>query len=675
MIFSELCFKAYLDNFDHIHVILNKTYYNGVSLQFYLRDVLNGEVTPLQITDRHQEVDAVVYDLKLDQELEVGHEYQVTDAYGMATPLVHRNIVYEASFDEKYADEDFQFGAIYTKEATTFRIWAPTALEAKVDLDNVVYNMHRVGRGSFEITVSGDLSGKAYTYLIKHSFQWVESTDPYSYSLTANGNQSVVIDLDRCCVEDDTSHLPPLNRMTDAIIYELSVRDISWQDDVNKGKFAGLKQHLNYLKELGVTHLQLMPTFDFATVDENHPSLYYNWGYDVSHHFSPEGIYASNIQDGYCRIIEMKEMIRDLHQAGFRVVLDVVYNHMYNQPTSHLDKIVPRYYFRRDSNGSYCGNDIASERTMGRFYILESCKYWMREYHIDGFRFDLMGILDIETCLEISEACLAINPNAIFYGEGWKMPTRLPQDQMATIENHEKLPMYAFFNDRYREVMKAYCAGNTYQTCNAANVILGCDYLGNPRTSINYVECHDNETYYDKLTMDLKEDKETLIRRMKLANGMVLLSQGIPFIHCGQEFCRTKNQEHNTYNLPDYINQVDWYRRKLYRDVVSFTRDMIYIRKKYACFRMEHREEVERYAHVDEVDYRMLVVTYTLGNDEFSELKVYVNPSPIGYTISLDDGKYVIISDMSGYTNEPLYTSEVVISPISIFVLGKKKIQ
>lgn len=675
MIFSELCFKAYLDNFDHILVILNKTYYNGVSLQFYLRDVLSGDMTPLQIIKQHQETDAVVYDLQLDQELEVGYEYQVTDAYGMATPLVHRNIVYEASFDEKFADDDLQFGAIYHKEATTFRIWAPTALEAKVDLDNVVYNMHRVGNGSFEITVDGDLSGKAYTYLIKHSFQWVESADPYSYSLTANGNQSVVIDLNRCQVEDSTDHLPNLNKYTDAIIYELSVRDMTWQNKTNQGKYVGMKEHLQYLKDLGVTHLQLMPVFDFATVDENHPALYYNWGYDVSHHFSPEGVYATDVLDGYCRIIELKEMIRDLHQAGFRVILDVVYNHIYNQPTSNLDKIVPNYYFRRDSNGSFCGNDIESTRTMTRHYIVESCKYWMKEYHVDGFRFDLMGILDIDTCLAISEACLKINPNAMFYGEGWTMPTRLAKEAMATIENHRQLPMYAFFNDHYREVMKAYCLGNTYQTSNAAKVVLGCDYLGDPQTSINYVECHDNETYYDKLTMDLKENKETLIRRMKLANGAILLSQGIPFIHCGQEFCRTKNQEHNTYNLPDYINQVDWYRRKLYRDVVEFTKDMIYIRKKYPCFRMAHHEEVERCVTVQEMDYRMVVVEYAMDYDELCAIRVYINPSPVGYTIPLEDGKYVIISDMSGLVNEPLYTSEVVISPISIFVLGKKKIQ
>lgn len=700
---------AYLDDYQLISVYLSKYYYEGKSSTFRLRDHRLGTLEELPIikTYESREADHVVYKLQLPFPINIGGEYDVVDAYGLSCPLVYGRIVWLDTFDQQFSSKEAKLGAIYYPDKTIFRVWAPTATKCKVEYvqndQSKTCRMQRLEKGIFEAEVQGDLEGASYTYLVRNSEDWQQAIDPYAIGSTVNATRSVVINPKKIRMDLKKDLLPPLKQYTDAVIYELSVRDFTMMDDcgfVNRGKFLGLteenthlpdggKTGLDYLKDLGITHIQLMPIADFGTVDEDHPKIYYNWGYDPVQYNVPEGSYATNPRDAYCRIRELKQMVAKLHAYGFRVVMDVVYNHMFDRYKTSFEKIVPNYYFRHGkngeaSNGSFCGNDLASEKTMVRKFIVESCLHWVSEYGIDGFRFDLMGIIDIETINQVVEACLKVDENLIFYGEGWNMPTILPDEMKAMISNHQQLPRVGFFNDRFRNIMrgpngsehlfeKGYLGGNTYLTHDAASVVLGCDYLSDPWRSINYIECHDNETFWDKLkASNYSDSKENLSTRMQLSNAMVILSQGIPFLHSGQEFCRTKFGEHNTYNRPDSVNQINWYRKQQNLKQVDFVKDMLKIRKMFPCFRMGSAQEVQEHCRIEEVDYRMIVMTYQYPMDEYDEVKVFINPSDKAYPMYLGEGQYELISDMRGYVGMPLAYQEVIVLPISLMVVARK---
>lgn len=700
---------AYLDEYQLISAYLSKYYYEGKSSVFRLRDSKNGTLIDLPILKTYDSRQSgfTVYKLKVPVSLVIGEEYDVVDAYGLSCPLVYGRIVRLPEFDEQFSCLDAKLGAFYTKESTTFRVWAPTAMKCKVEfvLNNrsETYRMQRLDNGIFEVEIPGDLDGATYTYLIRNSEAWQQAIDPYAYGSLSNAKRSVVIDLDKIKINQNKDKLPPLEKYTDAILYEMSVRDFTWMKEAgfkHQGKFVSLMEEgthlpdggitgLDYLKDLGITHVQLMPVADFATVDEDHPEVYYNWGYDPIQYSVPEGSYATCPRDGYCRIIELKQMIAKFHENGIRVVMDVVYNHMHDRYKTAFEKIVPGYFFRQGpngemSNGSFCGNDIASNRPMVRKYLVESCLRWVKEYGVDGFRFDLMGILDVTTMNIIAKECRKIDPNFMIYGEGWNMPTMLDDQDKAMNDNHLKLEYVGFFNDRFRNIMRGpngienrfergYTGGNTYLTHDAALVMQGCDYLSDPWRSINYIECHDNETFWDKLkTSNNADARERLGTRVDLANAIVLLSAGVPFIHCGQEFCRTKYGEHNTYNRPDTINQINWYRKEQNIARVNFVKDMIKVRKQFPCFRLADAQQMKQYCHVEEIDFRMVVMTYHYPMDGYDEVKVFVNPSEKAYPMHLGDGRYELISDMRGLVNEPLAYQELIILPVSIVVVARK---
>lgn len=701
--------KAYLDDTHLISAYVSKYYYEGKVPVFRLRDLKLGTMTDLKIqkTYESRQGSYIVYKLKLDFAVKIGEEYDIVDAYGLSTPLIYGRIVDQKEFDEQFSCLDAKLGALYTKEKTTFRVWAPTATKCKVEIvaneRSETIRMQRQPNGIFEVEVPGDLDAATYTYLIRNSEDWQQAIDPYAISSTSNAKRSVIINPERVKMDHKKSMLPKLEKYTDAIIYEMSVRDFTWMAEggfKNRGKFLGLIEegtHLpngsstgfDYLKELGVTHIQLMPIADFATVDEDCPEIYYNWGYDPIQYNVPEGSYSTNPRDGYCRVLELKEMIAKLHENGIRVIMDVVYNHMHDVYKTAFEKIVPGYYFRHgpngeQSNGSYCGNDIDSTRPMVRKFIIESCLRWVKEYGVDGFRFDLMGIIDVDTMNLIVEKCLKEDPNLMFYGEGWNMPTILDDNKKSMIANHLKLHKVGFFNDRFRNIMrgpngaenmfqKGYVSGNTYLTHDAAVVMLGCDYLTDPWRSVNYVECHDNETFWDKLKVSNNMDiRESLYKRQDLTNAVVLLSLGVPFIHCGQEFCRTKFGEHNTYNRPDTINQVNWFRKEHHIKQVNFLKDMIKVRKMFPCFRLEKAEEVRKYCHVEEMDFRMICITYDYPMGEYDQVKLFVNPSDSNYTILLKEGEYDLISDMDGLQLTSLKDLKLKVPPISLMVVAKK---
>jgi len=407
----------------------------------------------------------------------------------------------------------------------------------------------------------------------------------------------------------------------------MSVRDFSMQKEAGfsqPGKFASLSESpsvhgqtfgLKYLQDLGITHVQLMPVYDFGSVDEKHPELVYNWGYDPVQYNVPEGSFSSDPHDPYSRIFELQDAIAAYHQADMSVIMDVVYNHVYEADAYAFEKIVPGYFYRLDeqglrTNGTFCGNDVASEKAMVRHYIQQSVQQWVRLYGFDGFRFDLMGILDITTMKQIAQELKAIHPNIYLYGEGWQMPTGLDSDLLAHQFNAEQLPEYGFFSDHFRDTIKQTIvqgsrldkehATSWLENVLTANVgLTGEPHFLAPHQAINYVECHDNATVFDYF--DIQNPNISLRQRLansRLALHIVLLAQGVPFLHSGQEFYRTKNLIDNTYNLPDDVNKLDWLRSLHYSEDIEFLKQLIAFRKVHPLLTLTTSSAIQKACQV-----------------------------------------------------------------------------
>ena len=419
-------FEAYVDQYETITVYLKKTFYNGESSTFRLKDE-NSASVELEILEKVEDGDYVKYLLK-SPSLTFGGEYRVADDHNLQTPLQFGYVVRTKEFDEEFYYAGDDLGTTYTKEATIFKVWAPIANRVKVDIkvkgDYQTYDLSREENGVWTATVKGDLELASYVYLVKVNGTWNEATDPYAIASTPNHKRTVIVDPEKIKIDSNREMAPKVQSYTDAIIYEMHVRDFSVHKNSgikNVGKFLGVVEEgtrtsrgtltgLDYLVDLGVTHIQLLPTYDFGSVDELNQFETYNWGYDPVQYNVPEGSYATDVLNPYSRIIEMKQMIAKLHEKGFRVTMDVVYNHMFDAGSSAFENIVPNYYFRLGengevSNGSWCGNDVDSLRPMCRKFIIDSTKMWIRDYGFDGFRFDLMGILDIDTMNQLTEEC------------------------------------------------------------------------------------------------------------------------------------------------------------------------------------------------------------------------------------------------------------------------------
>ncbi|MFR7897452.1 type I pullulanase, partial [Turicibacter sanguinis] len=597
-------FEAYVDQYETITVYLKKTFYNGESSTFRLKDE-NSASVELEILEKVEDGDYVKYLLK-SPSLTFGGEYRVADDHNLQTPLQFGYVVRTKEFDEEFYYAGDDLGTTYTKEATIFKVWAPIANRVKVDIkvkgDYQTYDLSREENGVWTATVKGDLELASYVYLVKVNGTWNEATDPYAIASTPNHKRTVIVDPEKIKIDSNREMAPKVQSYTDAIIYEMHVRDFSVHKNSgikNVGKFLGVVEEgtrtsrgtltgLDYLVDLGVTHIQLLPTYDFGSVDELNQFETYNWGYDPVQYNVPEGSYATDVLNPYSRIIEMKQMIAKLHEKGFRVTMDVVYNHMFDAGSSAFENIVPNYYFRLGengevSNGSWCGNDVDSLRPMCRKFIIDSTKMWIRDYGFDGFRFDLMGILDIDTMNQLTEECQAIDSSVMVYGEGWNMPTLMDDELKAMMFNNEKMPKIAHFNDQFGRGIKGspfetemsdigYGLGYTGEINRAMNVIAGsCTSIGTkpvfkePTMTLNYVECHDNMTLFDKIMLSNKcESLETRLKRQKMITALILVSQGIAFLHAGQEFNRTKDGDHNSYTSPDSVNKLDWDRKDEY---------------------------------------------------------------------------------------------------------------
>lgn len=545
-----------------------------------------------------------------------------------------------SEFNDKYY-YDGSLGLLYTKSYSKFKVWSPAATSVSLLLyKNGDIDIHEVPleikmkeqNGLWSVSVDEDLEGKFYTYKI-HVYDCInEAVDPYAKAVGINGLRGAIIDFKKTNPHNwkkDT--YKKCTHYTDAIIYEANIRDISIDSSsvtLNKGTFLGLTEDntffkenistgLSHIKELGITHLQLMPFFDFSyiSIDEKDPKKY-NWGYDPQNYNVPEGSYSSNPYDPVCRILELKTMIQTLHKNNIAVNMDVVYNHMFHTTKNNFEKIFPGYYFRVDSsgkfsNGSGCDNDTESRNIMMRKFILDSLIYWTSEYHIDGFRFDLMGIHDIDTMNIIYNKLKKINKYVMLYGEGWDLNTPLSPFLKSCQKNSSMISHIGFFNDSIRDFLK----GNIFSTTEKGFIngkdnlenqikfcITGCSIPTNnfesiytsPEQSINYVSCHDNHTLWDRLQISNAdtsiEDRKNMV---KLAGGIILTSQGVPFLHSGMEFCRTKQGISDSFKSPDNINSLNYNRKAEFLDIFNYYKGLIKLRHKHPAFKMHSVKHIK----------------------------------------------------------------------------------
>ena len=682
-----------------------------------------GVITPVSVTEDASHV----YTLELEQPLDLYSSYTLTydgQDYGVKLP----NIYSTEEFEADYTYEGDDLGATWTAEKTTFRVWAPTADAVRVNLyesgtegtEDLIEQLTMTPdvNGTWVAEKEGDLNGTYYTYEVDVIGETREACDPYARATGVNGKRAMVIDLDSTDPEGWENDVDPHydNEITDAVIYELHIRDLSVDESSgiqNKGKYlgvietgttnaAGVPTGLDHIKSLGVTHLHLLPSYDYGSVDESKLDIpQFNWGYDPVNYNVPEGSYSTDPYNGAVRVAEFKQMVQGLHENGISVVMDVVYNHVYSADSFCFNQIVPRYFSRVNENGSYssgsgCGNDTASERSMVSKYIVDSVKYWADEYHIDGFRFDLVGLIDTETMNTVIEEVHKTHPNVIFYGEGWTMSTTMTKEgyELTTQTNSTLVPEFAFFSDTLRDALKGNVFNNTekgYVSGVAAysSTINQCfvgapNWCKSPTQTINYSSCHDNNTLYDRITISTPNASvEDRIRMNNLAAAITMTSQGIPFIHAGEEMLRSKplpdgGYDHNSYNNTDAVNSLKWddLNQAEYQTVFSYYQGLIAFRAAHPALRMTSAEEVsQQITKLEGLEFGITGFHIAPGsNGEENEFVVIFNPKTSAITVDLPRGEWEIY--ISGQTagTEVLGTAKggVEVEPISAMVLVRQ---
>ncbi len=647
--------------------------------------------------------------LETVEPLELQKEYKLESKNGDTTLVGLGGVVRTPEFDEAYAF-DGELGAIYASDKTDFVLWAPTAKKVELLLyedqtetsavkETLV--MDKGEKGTYSTAVLGNQHGTAYSYRLTFSDGSVnESTDPYATSAIVNGNHSVVIDPSQVSISS-FDRMAPFTNPVDAVIYEAHIRDLSIASDsgiTNKGKFLGVIESgtknnqgqptgLDYIKSLGVSHVQFLPMYDYQTIDESQPETpQYNWGYDPKNYNVPEGSYSTDATDPTKRVVEMKQMVKGLHDNGLRVIMDVVYNHVYEANSHAFNQTVPGYYFRYEENGSYAngtgvGNDVASERKMAQKYIVDSIKYWAQNYQLDGFRFDLMGILDVETINLVRNELNQIDPSIIVLGEGWNMGTPLDESKKAIQKNANVMPGIAHFNDSIRDSVKGsvfegtepgMINGQAEMEELVAQNMLGANGLEgyiSPNQVIQYVEAHDNLTLYDKLSLTNPLDtKEQRIKRHSLGTGIILTSQGVPFIHAGQEFLRTKGGDENSYKSPDSVNQFNWNQPAEYQHSVDFFKGLLSFRKDEELLRLADYKSIEEKAKI--LKSKEGVIIYSLVDGD-KELLVAINSNEVAKPLDkkeIQSFKPVISNNLP---NEQTKEGEML--PLSLTIYEKKR--
>lgn len=700
---------------------LDKTDYKKIDVKFNMDPSKAQEPidvqTSLSVVDTDGnavEIDAIATDeanavITLKNEVDIEAACMSNKGYF----VVFNGIEYSITLPEYWSSESFEknytytgndLGATYTASATTFKLWAPSAESVNVKLyaeglqgDNTFIKdvaMEKGANGTWSVTVNEDLKNVYYTYEVAFANGTVnEACDPYAKAVGVNGDRAMVVDLDSTDPEgweNDKNPQSGISSYADCSIWEAHVRDFSYDkesgvSDANRGKYLAFTEQgtknstgestcLDYLKQLGISHIQLNPVYDYATVDETQLDRdQFNWGYDPKNYNVPEGSYSSDPYNGEVRIKEFKQMVQSLHNAGIGVVMDVVYNHTYNTDYC-FNKIVPSYFYR-GTNGSGCGNDVASERSMVSKFIVDSVLYWHDEYHIDGFRFDLVGLIDVDTINEITEKLHAIDPSIILYGEGWEMSqnTGVTKEgvKLASQSNSALTPGFAYFNDNIRDTLKGsvftatdkgYINGNNAKSGDIFNLAKGIAtwtmFESKPLSLINYSSCHDNLTLWDKISSSNPDDSfDQKVKQNNLAAAITFTSQGIPFILAGEEILRTKVKEdgsfdENSYASPSSENSIKWGTLSIekYKKVLEYYKGIMAFRKAHSSLKMADGADAEKYIKPvnytgDELtpEYKDGVVQYLIsGYAGDDDIFVIYNPNDKDYNITLPDGAWNI---------------------------------
>ena len=656
-----------------------------------------------------------------------------------ASLTAQTNSSYDAQFMSwpTYSGSDLELSV--NDRGTSFRLWSPKAQEARVNL----YDTGRGGKayrtlpmtfdaatGTWSASVPEKLYGKYYTFQIKHEGRWLDETPGvWAKAVGVNGKRAAIIDLATTNPEGwNNDKGPKVENFTDVVLYETHMRDLSMDRSsgiANKGKFLqfteqgtlppqGLATGIDHLKELGVTHVHILPMYDYNSVDEtNLQDNTYNWGYDPQNYNVPEGSYSTNPSDPATRIREMKEMVKALHDAGIGVVMDVVYNHTAQNDESNFELTAPGYYHRHWDDGRYsdasgCGNETASDLRQMQDFIVNSTKYFAKEFHIDGFRFDLMAIHDTETMNRVARELKEVNPSVFVYGEGWTAgDSPLQPERRALKENVSKMEGVAVFSDDLRDAVKGHytdAADRGFATGKPGNeetvkigIVAATDhpqvnykkgnnskfpYAKSPEMVVNYVSCHDDLTLTDKLKKSMAgEDEKNMLAAAKLAQTIVFTSQGTPFMFAGEEVFRDKKGVHNSYKSPDSINAIDWNNKARYKDQFDYYKGLIALRKAHPAFRMTDARQIAKHLKFDKIDSAKTpnLISYSLvdnaNGDAWKEIKVIFNGSSEAREVNVPKGNWEIVAqDGRIDAATPLATSaggKVTLAPYSALIMHR----
>ncbi len=650
----------------------------------------------------------------------------------------------QSSFDDRYVDYPSYAGndleLMIDATGTHFKLWSPKAQQVKVNL----YEDGRTGNafktldmkpdsstGTWSVSVPEQLYGKFYTFQVMIDGKWLNETPGvWAKAVGVNGQRAAIINFDETDPQgwnDDRG--PIVNNFTDVIIYEMHHRDMTVHPNsgiANKGKFIAYTENgvcslngettgIDHIKELGVTHVHILPSYDYNSVDETQlPANVYNWGYDPMNYNVPEGSYSTNPSDPKTRIREMKEMIKAFHDAGIGVILDVVYNHTAENDGSNFNLTAPGYYHRHWDNGNYsdasgCGNETASDRQQMRNFIINSTKYWVEEYHIDGFRFDLMAIHDIETMNQVVAELKKINPSVFVYGEGWTCgDSPLKVEKRALKEHVSQMSNIAVFSDDLRDAVKGHYSRATDQGFASGRpgseetVKIGIvaatahpqidyskgenskfPYAQSPQMIVNYVSCHDDLCLTDKLRLSMPDATDDVrLAVAKLAQTIVFTSQGTPFMFCGEEIFRDKKGIHNTYNRPDSVNAIDWNKKAQYKDQFNYYCGLIELRKAHPAFRMTTAEQIAKHLVFDKIDSEKQpnLIAYSLidnaNNDEWKEIKVIFNGAGYAQELKINKAEWHIVAQDGRIAPDASLGlckgGKISISPYSAMILVRK---
>jgi len=630
--------------------------------------------------------------------------------------------------------EGDDLGVIWSEKSLSIRIWAPSALEvlfriypsAEAELPEKIFQLVKGAYGTWSSELEGNYERTFYTFQVRDEKGWLyECPDIGAKATGVNGLRGLILDLSKTnpanWAKDRRS---TVTQPTDMVLYELHVRDFSISPDsgiAHKGKYLGLTEAgtsspsgqstgLDHLKELGITHVHLLPIADFYTVDETKSVPQYNWGYDPLNFNTPEGWYSSDPHDGANRINEVKKVVQTLHSNGIGVIMDVVYNHSGLIFDSWFNQFVPGYYYRQRADGSFsdasgCGNEMASERAMVRKFIVDSVAYWAEEYHFDGFRFDLMGILDLETMNQIRSRLDLIDPNIFLYGEGWiAAESPLPEHLRATKLNTPRLDRISSFCDDMRDGLKGspfhrystgFISGLTLREEKVKFSIAGAirhpeifyDYVessrqpwaNTPAQCVNYVSCHDNYTLFDKLQYSCPEaSMEEIDKMTRLALGILLTAQGVPFLHAGVEMHRTKRGHHDSYRSPDDVNQLEWSRKSDYNGLFRFTKNCIELRRQHPAFRMGNSDEVRAKLHFPG-KYIPGIIYFELNDhangDSWKNILLFFNGNNYSVDMEIKEKRWLIVAQNGELQPQGLghvTTGKVKLHPVSMMILAEE---